>query len=199
MPGTLGPPAHYEPTLESVRRHPVPDWYHDAKLGIFIHWSLSSVPGFAAREHDIGELFRDRPGRDAAALALRGVVSRTRCASRAAPPRSTTARSTGAARTTRSARTYENGLAQWRPELWAERFAAAGARYVVLVTKHHDGFCLWPSRVPHPRKPDWYAPRDVVGELARGGTCARHAVRRLLLGRPRLDASTRAGSRASAT
>ncbi len=52
----------YEPTLESVRRHAVPDWYHDAKLGIFIHWSLSSVPGFATREYDITELMRDRPG-----------------------------------------------------------------------------------------------------------------------------------------
>jgi alpha-L-fucosidase len=51
----------YQATLESVRRHAVPDWYHDAKLGIFIHWSLSSVPGFATREHDITELLREKP------------------------------------------------------------------------------------------------------------------------------------------
>ncbi len=38
-------PEHYEPTLDSVRRHPLPDWYQNAKLGIFVHWGLYSVPG----------------------------------------------------------------------------------------------------------------------------------------------------------
>ncbi len=161
----LGPPARYEPTLESVRRHPVPDWYHDAKLGIFIHWSLSSVPGFAAREYDIAELFRDHldemqplsPYAECYQNALRFPGS----------PAAQYHRDVYGDRPYDAFREdYLNGLAQWRPELWAERFAAAGARYVVLVTKHHDGFCLWPSRVPHPRKPGWYAPRDVVGELA---------------------------------
>ena len=45
--------------LSSLREHPIPAWYDDAKLGIFIHWSLSSVPGFATREREIGELLRD--------------------------------------------------------------------------------------------------------------------------------------------
>ena len=48
--------TRYAPTLKSLRRHPVPDWYHDAKLGIFIHWSLGSVPGYAPRDLNIGEL-----------------------------------------------------------------------------------------------------------------------------------------------
>ena len=38
---------HYEPTYESVSQHPVPEWFHDAKLGIFIHWGLYSVPAWA--------------------------------------------------------------------------------------------------------------------------------------------------------
>ncbi len=37
----------YEPTWESVGQHPVPAWFHDAKLGIFVHWGLYSVPGWA--------------------------------------------------------------------------------------------------------------------------------------------------------
>ena len=37
----------YEPTLESVKKHEVPAWFHDAKFGIFIHWGIYSVPAFA--------------------------------------------------------------------------------------------------------------------------------------------------------
>jgi alpha-L-fucosidase len=56
---------------------------------------------------------------------------------------------------------------RWDPEAWADDFAAAGARYVVLVSKHHDGFCLWPSRVVNPKRASWHTQRDAVGELAR--------------------------------
>jgi len=37
----------YQPTLESISTHTVPDWYQDAKLGIFVHYGLFSVPGWA--------------------------------------------------------------------------------------------------------------------------------------------------------
>ena len=81
---------------------------------------------------------------------------------------------------------WEAGLEQWDPHDWAARFAATGARYVVFVTKHMDGYCLWPTDVPNPRRPGWNCRRDVVGELGeavRGGD----ALRDLLLGRARLD------------
>jgi alpha-L-fucosidase len=64
------------------------------------------------------------------------------------------------------ARDWEAGLATWDPDDWARRFAAAGARYVVFVTKHHDGYCLWPSEVRNPHVRNWECRRDVVGELA---------------------------------
>src|ERR1700686_5647543 len=44
-------PVHYEPTLESLNQHPLPEWYAGAKLGIFIHWGLYSVPGWAPLVH----------------------------------------------------------------------------------------------------------------------------------------------------
>ena len=61
---------------------------------------------------------------------------------------------------------FLDGLKAWDPARWAESFRDAGARYVVMVTKHHDGFCLWPSGVENPRRAGWNSRRDLVGELA---------------------------------
>ena len=61
---------------------------------------------------------------------------------------------------------WEAGLEDWDPDAWAARFAATGARYVVFVTKHMDGYCLWPTGVRNSHRPGWNSRRDVVGELA---------------------------------
>ncbi len=58
---------------------------------------------------------------------------------------------------------------KWNPDAMAAIFQAAGARYVVLTSKHHEGFTLWPSTTPNPNpslKPaQLHAERDIVGEL----------------------------------
>jgi hypothetical protein len=41
-----------------------------------------------------------------------------------------------------------------------------GAKYVVITTKHHDGFCLWPTKVQNPHKTNYSSERDLVGDLA---------------------------------
>ena len=46
----------YQPTRESVASHPVPAWYDDAKLGVFVHWGLYSVPGWAPLSGELGEV-----------------------------------------------------------------------------------------------------------------------------------------------
>src|SRR5450432_3638732 len=51
LSGQAQTPTHYSPTLESLNQHPLPAWYADAKLGIFIHWGLYSVPGWAPLSH----------------------------------------------------------------------------------------------------------------------------------------------------
>ena len=48
----------YEPTWESVKTHSLPGWFDDAKLGIFIHWGLYSVPAWAPNSGNIQELIR---------------------------------------------------------------------------------------------------------------------------------------------
>src|SRR5688572_32899880 len=50
----------YEPTYESVTQHAVPQWFHDDKLGIFVHWGLYSVPGWATHEADIDKMVAEK-------------------------------------------------------------------------------------------------------------------------------------------
>ena len=40
---------HYENNWESLNSRPVPDWFADAKFGIFIHWGLYSVPAYTEK------------------------------------------------------------------------------------------------------------------------------------------------------
>ncbi|HEX2486570.1 MAG TPA: alpha-L-fucosidase [Myxococcota bacterium] len=160
-------PRRFEPTLASLRSHEVPAWYEDAKLGIFVHWTMASVPAFAPREHDIQELLRARY-RDLQVYIpyVEWYENSLRF------PESPVARFHRERYGERPYASFRDdfvagGIARFDPDAWADVFAGAGARYVVLVTKHHDGFCLWPSRVRNPRREGWASPRDCVGELAR--------------------------------
>jgi alpha-L-fucosidase len=155
----------YAPTLESLNAHPVPEWYEDAKFGIFIHWGLFSIPAFAARSGSISDVFRTNYD-----IAVAQTPYCEWYWNAIKVPESDSAKFHAA---TYHDAPYEDfrepflkGLAQWNPEAWARAFADAGARYVVLVTKHHDGFCLWPSAVKNPYQKNWTSPRDIVGELA---------------------------------
>jgi len=155
----------YAATRQSLRGHQAPEWYQDAKLGIFIHWGLASVPGFAPRDLEIHELVRTRyrdfmplsPYTEWYENALKFPWS----------PSAQHHRAVWGGRPYADFRAlFQAGLEAWQPERWAEDFAAAGARYVVMVTKHHDGYSLWPSQVPNPNRKSWASPRDCVGDLA---------------------------------
>lgn len=148
------------------RLRTVPPWWADAKLGIFVHWTPASVPAFAPTDADIGELVMS-----GAPDALASTPYSEWYENSLRFPDSPASRFH---REHYGDRPYESfgddfsaALDRWDPDAWAARFAATGARYVVLVTKHHDGFCLWPSDVPNPHRSGWRTTRDVVGELAR--------------------------------
>ena len=150
----------------ALRAHRVPDWWRDAKLGIFVHWTPASVPGFAPTTDEIGELLATG---DPRALAHSPYSEWYENSMRF--PDSPVARHHAEVYGDRPYRDFgqvwEAALAHWDPEGWAESFAATGARYVVLVTKHHDGYCLWPSEIANPHRPGWNSSRDVVGDLAK--------------------------------
>ncbi len=142
----------------------MPAWWLDAKLGIFVHWTPASVPGFAPVDVEIGDLLKSGR-RDAFARSPYAEWYENSLRFADSPVARHHREVWGNRPYEQFADDWVAGLAQWDPTEWASRFAATGARYVVLVTKHMDGYCLWPTDVRNPRRPGWHSRRDVVGEL----------------------------------
>ena len=157
----------YEGTWESVRTHRVPVWYDDAKLGIFIHWGLYSVPGWAPRVPDIQQLLiHDGPKRMLRESPY-AEWYRNSMQIKGSPTQEYHARTYGEDYPYDNfVRTFDDASSGADLDAIADLCRAAGARYVVLTTKHHDGFALWPSHVPHPVKGEYHARRDLVGDLS---------------------------------
>ena len=158
----------YQPTWDSVATHPLPAWYDDAKLGVFLHWGLYSVPGWAPQVPDIQELLKEK----GPAEMLRDNPY--------AEWYLNSSRIEGSPTWQHQSDTYgpdatyddfvpvfDDGTAGADMDAIAEVCRDAGAGYVVLTTKHHEGFCMWPSAIEHPRKGRYRARRDLVGDLTR--------------------------------
>jgi len=140
--------TEYEPTAASLSGHTVPDWYHDAKLGIFIHWGIYSVPAWAP---DPGE------GNDYAEWYPHEMyVEET-------PTHEHHREQYGDREYIDFAEDWH--AENWDPESWAAFFDDVGAGYVVLTGEHHDGFPLWPSHYTEYDANSVGPERDLVGEL----------------------------------
>lgn len=156
----------FEPTVASIKTHTVPNWFNDSKLGIFVHWGLYSIPGWAPTTGPLPEViardgwqgwFRKNPYAEWYMNSLRVPGSAT-----AAYHAETFGADFPYARL---AGMFNEQIRGWDPGSWADLFKAAGARYVVLTTKHHDGFLLWPSKQPNPFLENYHTERDLVGDL----------------------------------
>jgi len=129
---------------QSLQTYQIPDWYRDAKFGIFIHWGIYSVPAFGSEWYP-----RDmyRPGSDEYKhhLTTYGPLEKFG---------------------------YKDFIPMFKaerfdPDAWASLFKESGAKYVVPVFEHHDGFTMYASDLS-----DWTAAkmgprRDLVGDLAK--------------------------------
>jgi alpha-L-fucosidase len=154
----------------------VPDWFHDAKLGIFIHWGLYSVPGWAPTTYELGDVIETG---DWDAWFTNNAYAEWYLNS---------LRIKGSPTHKHHVETYgrdfqyddfiplfDEASRDWDPDDWAKLFKRAGAQYVIFVTKHHDGFLLWPSEHTAPSKQNYKAARDVVGDLR--DSLLRHDIR----------------------
>lgn len=157
---------HYENNWESVKQHPVPDWYNDAKLGIFLHWGLYSVPAWAPVGKSVDVLLEEggpdvmlnnNPYAEWYANSYRVEGSPTWKYHR---------RTYGGVPYEDFRGDFERLSAEADMDALAEEVRKTGAKYLILTTKHHDGYTLWPSQTPHPRLGDFGSPRDLVGDLA---------------------------------
>ena len=150
---------------ESISKHQIPKWFHDAKLGIFIHWGLYSVPAFAVTGIDLVESmkkglekhYKNNPYAEWYLNSLRIQGS---------PTQEYHVKTYGKDFSYDNfVSIFNNEIKKWDPDEWAELFKKIGAKYVILTTKHCDGFLLWPSKQPNPNKDNYIANRDIVGEL----------------------------------
>lgn len=151
----------------STDQRKIPEWFDHAKLGIFIHWGLYSVPAWATptttpdKVTDWKAFYRSNPYAEWYLNSLRINGS---------PTQRHHAEIHG-----KDYNYYhfkDRLIAQsgkWNPDAWVKLFAGIGARYVVFTTKHHDGFTMFPSRTgnPHIDSNQINSPRDYVGELCR--------------------------------
>lgn len=134
----------FRPDWASLKGYTSPSWYDDAKFGIFIHWGVYSVPAFGSEWYS-RNMYQKGTKEFAHHVATYGPQSRFG---------------------------YKDFVPMFKAEhfdadAWASLFREAGARYVVPVAEHHDGFAMYDSRLS-----DWTAvkkgpKRDVIGLLAK--------------------------------
>lgn len=147
----------YQPDWESINSRPIPAWFEDAKFGIFIHWGLYSVPAFSPTITDSVGIY-DRY----AEHYWRRLIEPSKTQhyfqdfhNRVYGPNF---------KYQDFARDFKAEM--FNPEEWAGLFKGSGAKYIVLTSKHHEGFTLWPSEFSW----NWNAVdigphRDLLGDL----------------------------------
>jgi len=145
-----GGKKRYQANWASLDSRPNPEWYRDAKFGIFIHWGVYSVPAWRPKGSYAEWYWR----------ALHDKSDTTWQFHQANYGKDFTY--------AEFAPLFKAEL--FDPDQWATLFRRAGARYVVLTSKHHDGYCLWPSAQSwNWNSVDVGPHRDLLGDLTAAG------------------------------
>ena len=140
----------YQPNWESLDKRPTPQWFKDSKFGIFIHWGVYAVPGWSTKGSYAEWYQQGLQTTDTARQKFHKAKFGNR--------------------------TYYDLANDFKAELfnpedWAKLFERSGAKYIVLTSKHHDGFTLWPNENANKtwgfkwNAVDIGPKRDLIGDL----------------------------------
>lgn len=135
------PDGPYQANWQSVAEHyQTPQWFKDAKFGIFIHWGVYSVPAAGSEWYPkhmyngLSAAHREKWG-DQKSFGYKDFIPMFKAE-------------------------------KFDPQQWAELFQAAGARYVIPTAEHHDGFAMYYSKLTRWNAKEMGPHRDIIGELA---------------------------------
>lgn len=133
----------YQATWESLSKYTTPDWFRDVKFGIFIHWGVYSVPAFGSEWYP-RNMYQQGSNEFKHHLAKYG--SHTKFG-------------------------YKDFVPMFKAEkfnadAWVDLFKKAGAKYVVPVAEHHDGFPMYKTALSKWNAVEMGPKRDIIGELA---------------------------------
>ena len=135
------PDGPYQANWQSVAEHyQTPQWFKDAKFGIFIHWGVYSVPATGSEWYPkhmyngLSAAHREKWG-DQKTFGYKDFIPLFKAE-------------------------------KFDPQQWAELFQAAGARYVIPTAEHHDGFAMYYSKLTRWNAKEMGPHRDIIGELA---------------------------------
>ena len=137
------PEGPFQPSWDSLKRYTIPEWYLDAKFGIFIHWGVYSVPAYENEWYPRNMYLKDQP---AYGHHLETYGPHNQFGYKDFIPMFT--------------------AGKWDPTEWAEIFKKSGAKYVVLVAEHHDGFAMYDCSHGNWNAAKLGPKRDITGELA---------------------------------
>ena len=133
----------FEATWDSLKTYQTPDWYLDGKFGIFIHWGLYCVPAFGNEWYPRNMYLQGTPEFEHH-LKTYGPHNQFG---------------------------YKDFIPmfkaeQYDPRAWAELFQESGAKFIVPVAEHHDGFPMYDTALSQWSAAKMGPKRDLVGELA---------------------------------
>ena len=144
--GAQEPAPAADPLKETPRQRDARmAWWREGRFGMFIHWGLYAVPAGVWKGKQIGGIGE-------------WIMARARI----------------------PVEDYETLVPQFNPvrfdaDAWAKLAADAGMKYMVITSKHHDGFCLWDSKLTDYDIMATPFKRDILKELA--AACKKHGVR----------------------
>lgn len=144
--------SKYTPDWESLKNHePAPEWFRDAKFGIYFHWGVYSVPAFGSEWYP------------------RNMYNKSGQARRPGP--SSECRHHTETWGDPGEFGYPDFVPMFKAEKfdadqWAELFVKAGAKFAGPVAEHHDGYAMWDSELTTWNAADTGPKRDITGELA---------------------------------